>query len=81
MVGAGSYRGQLWFEKTSGNFHVDDLTLSVPSDNGAEKLVSISVKVMKDAGMSLRKWVTNSSEIYNRMAEKKLLQDSFEDQE
>ena len=63
------------------SFHVDDLTLSVPSDNEAEKLVSISVKVMKDAGMSLRKWVTNSSGVYNRLAEKELLQDSFENQE
>ena len=50
------------------SFYVDDLTLSVPSDNEAEKLVSISVKVMKDAVMSLRKWVTNSSGVYNRLA-------------
>ena len=63
------------------SFYVDDLTLSVPSDNEAEKLVSISVNVMKDAGMSLRKWVTNSSVVYNRLAEKELLQDSFENQE
>ena len=63
------------------SFHVDDLTLSVPSDNEVEKLVSISVKVMKDAGMSLRKCVTNSSGVYNRLAEKELMQGSFENQE
>ena len=36
---------------------------------------------MKGAEMSLRKWVNNSSGVYNRLAEAKLLQDSFEDQE
>ena len=43
------------------SFYVDDLTLSIPTVEEVEGLISLSEKVIGEAGMRLRKWVTNRS--------------------
>ena len=56
------------------SFHVDDLTLSIPTVEEAEGLISLSEKVLGEAGMRLRRWVTYKSEVSQFLEEKRLLE-------
>ena len=62
------------------SFYVDDFTLSIPTVEEAEGLISLSEKVIGEAGMRLRKWVTIRSEISKFLETKKLVESIFERQ-
>ena len=62
------------------SFYVDDLTLSIPTVEEAERLISLSEKVIGEAGMRLRKWVTNRSEVSKFSETKKLVESISEGQ-
>ena len=62
------------------SFYVDDLTLSVPTLEEAEGLIPLSETVIGEAGMRLRKWVTNNSEVSKFLVEKKLVESISEEQ-
>ena len=62
------------------SFYVDDLTLSIPTVEEAEGLISLSEKVIGEAGMRLRKWVTNRSEVSKFLETKKLVESISEGQ-
>ena len=62
------------------SFYVDDLTLSIPTMEEVEGLISLSEKVIGEAGMRLRKWVTNRAEVSKFLETKKLAESISEGQ-
>ena len=62
------------------SFYVDDLTLNIPTVEEAEVLISLSEKVTGEAGMRLRKWVTNRSEVSKFLESKKPVESISEGQ-
>ena len=62
------------------SFYVDYLTLSVPTVEEADGLISLPETVIGEAGMKLRKWVTNNSEFSKFLVAKKLVERISEEQ-
>ena len=77
---AQSKEGKVMLKSLIDNFFVDDLTLSVPTVEEAEGLISLSETVIGEAGMRLRKWVTNNSGVLKFLVAKKLVESLSEEQ-
>ena len=56
---------------------MDDLITSTDSVESAFQVYSRSKQIMKEAGLNLRKWKTNSSELVNRIEEVEASQDAL----
>ena len=77
---AQSEKDRVMLKSLIDSFYVDDLTLSIPTVEEAEGLISLSEKVIGEASMRLRKWVTNRLEVSKFLETKKLVESISEGQ-
>ena len=64
-------------EQIRAGLYVDDLIIGTDSVESAFQVYSKSKQIMKEAGLNLRKWKTNSSELLNQIEEVEASQDAL----